>query len=123
MTDALADLVRVFEKLNNTCSHILELLEFSMSEELEEILTSVFPNPRDRQIYQLTDGSRSTRDIGKIIGLDQKGISKLWTKWSDLGIVESVGKLKPYKAKYTLIGLATKHKLEKKRNILIKQFV
>jgi hypothetical protein len=114
MTDTLDDLVIEFEKLNNTCSKTLELLEFSIGEELEEILTSIFPNPRDRRIYELTNGSRSTREIGKIIGLDQKGISKLWNKWSDLCIVESTGKLKPYKAKYTLIGLAVKHKLEKK---------
>lgn|SRR5574341_25381 len=112
MTTSPDELIRELEKLNGTLSRIADLIEFSMDDEIEYALTDIFANPRDRKIYELSDGVLSTRDIGKIIGLDQKGISNLWKKWAEIEIVESTGHLKPYKAKYTLIELA---KLNKKK--------
>ncbi|MGA7195127.1 MAG: hypothetical protein WBW94_16010 [Anaerolineales bacterium] len=115
MTATLDDVARQLEILNKICSRMVELLEFSNHEALENALSGIFANPRDRKIYELSDGSRSTREIGNIIGLDQKGISNLWKKWAKMDIVESTGHLKPYKAKYTIIELAkiNKHKHEK----------
>src|SRR5215510_13180271 len=97
----LDDVNSQLEMLNRTCSRIVELLEFLNHEEFENALSDIFTSPRDRKIYELSDGTRSTRDIGKIINLDQKGVSNLWKKWAESGIVESTGKLKPYKAKYS----------------------
>ena len=84
MTATFDDIVKQLEVLNKTCSQMAKLLEFSIQKELENALSKIFASPRDRKIYELSNGSRSTRDIGKIIGVDQKVISKLWTKWADI---------------------------------------
>ncbi len=112
MTTPSDELIRELEKLNKTFSRVADLLEFSMDDEIGNALSDIFKNPRERKIYELSDGIHSTRDIGKTIGLDQKGISNLWKKWAVMEIVESTGYLKPYKAKYTLIELA---KINKKK--------
>jgi hypothetical protein len=108
------ELINELKKLNDTLSRIADLFEFSLDEEIENALADIFSNPRDRKIYELSDGTRSTRDIGKIINLDQKGISNLWKAWAEIGIVESTGHLKPYKAKHTLIELAKIYKKKTK---------
>jgi len=105
-------IINELEKLNRTLSRVADLLEFSIDDEIEKALSNFFTNSRDRKIYELSDGVRSTRDIGKIVALDQKGISNLWKKWAEMEIVEPTGNLKPYKAKYTIVELA---KLKKKR--------
>ncbi len=108
------DLINELRNLNNTLSRIADLVEFSLDDEIGKALTDIFSIPRDRRIYELSDGTRSTRDIGKIISIDQKVISRLWKAWADMGIVESTGHLKPYKAKHALIKLAILNKKKTK---------
>ncbi len=114
MEDSSHQISIELEKLNKTLSRIADLIEFSMDDEIEEALTDFFTNTRDRKIYELSDGIRSSRDIGKIVSLDQKSISNLWKKWEEIEIVEPTGKLKPYKAKYTIIELVKINKKKRK---------
>ncbi len=106
MSATFDDVTRQLEILNKTCSRIVSLLELSMNEELQRVLSGIFSNERNKKIYSLSNGTLSSRDIGKIVQADQKVISNLWKKWEGMDIVESTGKQKPYKAKYTFEELA-----------------
>ena len=72
---------------------------------LFESLHTIFNSPKQLRAYELSDGERSTRDIGKLLNLDQKGISNWWREWEKEGIVKKVGKKGQYKARYTLLEL------------------
>jgi len=69
------------------------------------LLNEVFRSPKQLRAYELSDGKRSTRDIGKLIKRDQKGISIWWREWEKLGIAEKVGIKGQFKARYTLLEL------------------
>lgn len=100
-----SDITKLLEELNKTNSRILELLDFLVHDEIEKSLSHLFTSSKEMRVYELTDGTRSTRDIGQLIGLDKQGISILWRKWAEIGIVESTGARKPYKTKYSVFEL------------------
>ena len=67
-------------------------LRFLGLQALRPLLRDVLKDKRELQAYELTDGSRSTRDIGGRVGVDPKTISNRWQKWTALGIAISDAK-------------------------------
>jgi transposase-like protein len=43
---------------------------------------------KKRAVYQATDGQASTREIGSLVGIDQKTVSNWWRQWAEEGLVE-----------------------------------
>ena len=109
-----SEIVNELRKLNKISSQICEMLQLIFAKELDSILSDLFSSPEEMKIYELSDGIRSTREIGNAIGIGKDKISDYWRKWEIEGIVISSGKLKPYKAKYSLIELA---QIRKRKNI------
>ncbi len=72
---------------------------------LASSLQEIFKSPKQLYAYELSNGERSTRDIGKLVRLDQKGISIWWREWEKEGLAEKVGKKGQFKARYTLLEL------------------
>jgi len=68
-------------------------------------LSKIFTKPQQLWAYELSDGARSTRDIGKIVGVDQKTISTWWRGFATLGITKKAGKRGQFKSRYTLFEL------------------
>ena len=68
-------------------------------------LSVVFKNAKQLRAYELSNGERSTRDIGQIVKIDQKGISNWWREWEREGLVDKVGTKGQFKARYTLLEL------------------
>lgn len=60
----------------------LEYLKKKVEEE------KLFKDKRHITVYYHSDGSKSSREIGKIVGFEHKTITKLWKQWSKVGIVE-----------------------------------
>lgn len=106
--DVIDRLAVIEDKLNTLISQNGELLAFLrvLAEPiLYDALQEVFRTPKQLYIYELSNGARSTREIGKLVKLDQKGISNLWREWEKEGIVEKVGKKGQHKARYSLLEL------------------
>ncbi len=74
-------------------------------------LHKYFKNSGQVRAYELSDGIRSTRQIAKMVGVDQKTISTWWRNWKDnYRIVEKAGKRGQFRKRYTfveLLGLAS----------------
>jgi hypothetical protein len=73
-------------------------------------LPGIFKDGKQLLAYDLSDGSRSTRDIGRQVGVDQKTISTWWRTWHrDFRIVEKAGKRGQFRARYSLSELIAIH--------------
>ena len=68
-------------------------------------LHGLFKDIRQLRAYELSDGRRSTREIGKRVGVDQKTISRWWRMWKDSRIMEKAGKRGQFRARYSLADL------------------
>lgn len=56
--------------------------------QLRTIFEKNLPSEEDKQVYELSDGERSVRDIEKIVKTGRTKIAILWKKWYMLGIME-----------------------------------
>ncbi len=68
-------------------------------------LHAIFKDAKQLRAYQLSDGRRSTRAIGKSVGVDKKTISRWWRAWKDYKIMEKAGKRGQFRARYSLGAL------------------
>lgn len=100
------DLEKHFNLTNKSLAEISDLLRLFAQGELEKRLAGVFDQPRELSVYELSDGERSTREIEEITGVAKDTVSDLWKKWHRIGIADTAGTKKPYKAKYSLVRLA-----------------
>lgn len=110
--------LNVLEKQNRDSQILLRILaEPILSSSLQEI----FKSPKDLFAYELSNGDRSTREIGNLVNLDQKGISNRWREWEKEGLVEKAGKKGQFKARYTLLELLVVYLPSKKPRKSLKE--
>jgi hypothetical protein len=98
----LEDQLNILELQNREAQNLLRILVQPI---LSNSLEGIFKTPRQLYAYELSNGERSTREIGKLVKLDQKGISNWWREWEKVGLVEKVGKKGQFKARYSLLEL------------------
>lgn len=55
-----------------------------------------------KKVYELSDGTRSTRDIQKIVGVSPPTITSYWKQWALNGIVIPAERKGRYKAAFDL---------------------
>jgi hypothetical protein len=53
---------------------------------LRPLLVEVLSSDRHKLAYELSDGSRTVRDIGKLAGIGPGTVSTLWREWIAVGI-------------------------------------
>jgi hypothetical protein len=102
------ELARVAEELDRQAEasqRIEDLLTLMAQPTLMASLSAIFKDARQLRAYQLSDGRRSTRSIGKSVGVDQKTISRWWRAWKDYKIMEKAGKRGQFRARYSLGAL------------------
>ncbi len=89
---------------------LTDLIRFLVEPLIEDALIDIFDGPQQIRAYELSDGKRSTREIGSLIGVDQKTISTWWRKWKDeFGIVEQTGNRGQYQRQFSFIELMVRH--------------
>ena len=98
----LADEVERLAEANQRSEDLLTLTAQPM---LLSALSAIFKDAKQLRAYQLSDGRRSTRSIGKSVGVDQKTISRWWRVWKDYKIMEKAGKRGQFRARYSLGAL------------------
>ena len=67
----------------------------------------IFKDQKQLLAYTLTDGIKSSRDIGKYLQVSHQTIINWWNEWIDTGIVEKIGSQGQIKSKYSIIELVT----------------
>ena len=101
----LARIAEEVDRLAEANQRIEDLLTLMAQPMLLPALHAIFKDARQLRAYQLSDGRRSTRAIGKSVGVDQKTISRWWRAWKDYKIMEKAGKRGQFRARYSLGAL------------------
>lgn len=112
-TTEVAELLRSLnsdtQEVRVLLSEVLLLVRVLAQPILDDALSDFFDNRKQLRAYELSDGERSTREIGAIVGVDQKTVSTWWRKWRDsYQIVDQTGRKGQYRARYSLLGLVTR---------------
>ena len=62
---------------------VAKLAITSIKDSIKEELKS----EQDKKIYELSDGQKTTREIGKKVGCSHTKVSSAWNKWASIGLV------------------------------------
>jgi len=92
--DKLSEISDTLVAISSSLEGINELGFMWMQPRIISALSKIFPSPKQLKAYLLSDGSRSTREIGKTIGVSNVTIKNWWDKWDkDFQIVvqDSIG--------------------------------
>lgn len=84
------DFVR--EKISNIEEHLKEILKWlkvSSLRQVRETLEMELNTYEKKRIYELTDGKKSQKQIGTLVGISRRSVSYYWQKWQGLGILVS----------------------------------
>lgn len=58
--------------------------------QVRETLLRALDSPNKLRVYALTDGKRTTRQIGRESGVNIRYVSEYWQAWEAIGILERV---------------------------------
>ncbi len=94
----------VNDKLTGMFEEFLLLYKVINRKSVIEILRSELKTDQLIEIYQLTDGEKSTRELSSILKdkCSHTTISNLWNKWALLGLVYPARQKGRYKAAFNL---------------------
>jgi hypothetical protein len=76
------------ERIRERLDEIAKWLKLAYGESVRQRLAATLDTDVKKRAYEATDGVASTRDIGKLVGVDQKTISNWWNDWTSLSLVE-----------------------------------
>ncbi len=92
------------EDLKNMFSEFLTIYKFVNKKTIADMLNAELSTRQKLEIYRLTDGEHSTREISGL--LTQKcaytTIAKFWKQWAQKGIVVATNKAGRVKAAFNL---------------------
>jgi hypothetical protein len=71
---------------------LLAWTRFTARPQLMETLGAVLKDPKHLRAYEATDGEAGQNEVASFAGLSQPGVSKLWARWTRLGLVVDRGK-------------------------------
>jgi hypothetical protein len=109
LSEALRRIAEQLEAIALDNQRIETLLRVIAQPILEVRLRSIFPDRKHLRAYELSDGERGTREIGALVGVDQKTISRWWRAWeANHGIVKKAGKRGQYVKRYALDELVAR---------------
>jgi hypothetical protein len=104
--DKLEKISASLEAIASSLQSIFELGFIWTQPNILSSLPHIFNSSTQLKVYLLSDGTLSTRDIGKIVNLSHTTIKRWWDKWSsEFDIVERDEKSGSYKKRYSLADL------------------
>jgi hypothetical protein len=54
---------------------------------LKDVVQEELKSVRDKKIFELSDGQRTTREIAKLAGGSFQAVAEKWKRWAALGLV------------------------------------
>ncbi len=105
--------ISMIDQLSNIQNSLMNLeyyFALLLEEKIKEKLSLYFKDDKEIEIYKLSNGIMTTRQIGDLVGVSKNTVSDIWKEWLSVGIVETNATNRPYKAKYSLLELTSKIK-------------
>lgn len=69
---------------------ILKWIKISGIKEVKSLLETQLPNDSKKLIYRLSDGTKGTQEIAKIVGVGYVSVFNYWKEWEKTGLGESI---------------------------------
>lgn len=107
------------DKLSTLFEDFLVLYKVINRKTIIEVLKNELKTDQLIEIYQLTDGKKSTRELAGMLKnkCSHATVSSVWNKWALLGLVTPAKQKGRYKAAFNLFEYGiTKVELEEKEN-------
>lgn len=87
----MKDIFDVLVDIRNTMRESLKWAKFTGLKGVKDALGEQLPNDQKKLIYHLSDGTRGTQEIAKIVGgLSHQTVSNYWKEWEKQGLGESI---------------------------------
>lgn len=99
---------------------ILKWIKISGIKEVKSLLESLLANDSKKLIYYLSDGTKGTQEIAKIVGgLSHQTVANYWKEWEKSGLGESVSAMggSRFKRSFDLEDFGMKVQIPKQNNI------
>ncbi len=85
----MSEELRVQKNIESKLDELLKWTRISSILQIKPFISKNLETDIETAIYELSDGSRSTRDIAKILeGISHTTVFNYWKKWANLSIVE-----------------------------------
>jgi len=95
------DQARVVQLLDE----LLAWTRFTARPQLVETLGAVLKDPKHLRAFEATDGEAGQNEVALFAGLSQPAVSKLWARWSRLGLLVDRGKKPMHLARPSDLGI------------------
>lgn len=69
---------------------ILKWTKFAGMNQVKAILETQLATDTDRLIYQRSDGTRGTVELGNLVGLSKDTVNNMWESWIVMGLGEDI---------------------------------
>lgn len=89
MCDSVTEEMRSLKNIESKLEELLKWTRIATKQQIRPLISKNLETDMETAIYELSDGSRSTRDIAQILGkVSHVTVSRYWKKWAHLSIVE-----------------------------------
>ena len=80
---------QVFREIASILKELLKWTRFAGMQQLRNVLSQNLKTDVEMLVYELSDGTRSTREVASLTGIGSNAtVAAYWKKWSKVGIVE-----------------------------------
>lgn len=80
---------QTLKEIASTLKELLKWSKFAGMQQLKNVLSQTLRTETEMLIYELSDGTRSTREVATATGVGSNAtVAAFWKKWRKVGIVE-----------------------------------
>lgn len=84
----MSEELKTLKSIESKLDQLLKWTKFAGMQQVRAILVQNLINDAEMLVYELSDGERGTREIGRRVGISNSTVVRYWRKWSKTGIVE-----------------------------------
>jgi hypothetical protein len=87
--EILSEELQTLKNVESKLKELLKWTKFAGMQQLRNILLQAIGDDAIAAlVFELSDGTRGTREVGKLAGIGNATVARYWRKWSKIGIVE-----------------------------------
>jgi hypothetical protein len=80
---------QTLKEIASTLKELLKWSRFAGMQQLKNVLSQTLKTETEMLIYELSDGSRGTREVASAAGIGSNAtVAAYWKRWSRVGIME-----------------------------------
>jgi predicted transcriptional regulator len=78
----------VLKEISATLRELLKWTKFAGMQQLRNVLSQTLKTETEMLVYELSDGTRGTREVATAVRISHTTVASSWKKWNKVGIVE-----------------------------------